>query len=73
MKNVFLVTESGERHEDHIPIGFYTYDKLVKEYRVSLSEENLISRNGWAFDGENEYGGSISIIHVKENKEIPST
>lgn len=32
MKNLYLVTSTGERHEDHIPEGVYDFDGLKAKF-----------------------------------------
>jgi hypothetical protein len=70
--NIFLVTLDGERHEDHTPYEFMTYDNLIKKYEVSQSLHELTEKNRWFFI-EDEDGININIIHVKENSKIPRT
>ncbi len=49
--NVFLVTRDGERHEDHIPIGFYDYQHLQLKFPFyELAHEEISLEDGkWHF------------------------
>lgn len=48
MPNLFLVTQQGERHEDHIPVGVFSSWQMVKcaldldaEYDTFPSDERV--------------------------------
>jgi hypothetical protein len=32
MKNLYLVTQEGERHEDHTPVGVYDFETLQEKF-----------------------------------------
>lgn len=61
-EQVYLLTISGSRHEDHIPVMFCTADRLFKEYGICLShlsKESMDELNNgeWLFSSNNEFEG----------------
>lgn len=49
--NLYLVTMQGERHEDHIPVGFYDYHQLQEKFPFNYEME--IASQGMSLeDGE---------------------
>lgn len=45
--NLYLVTMQGERHEDHIPVGFYDYHHLQEKFPFHHTKEIDIDDGKW--------------------------
>lgn len=43
---LYLVSRLGERHEDHIPCGVFTFDKFKENYPSAVTE-NDFEPNKW--------------------------
>lgn len=71
MNNLYLVTTNGDRHEDHVPIGFFDYCDLQIRYGVKLSKQELDAGYGWSWHRDKDV--DINIIPVRANILIPST
>lgn len=61
-EQVYLLTISGSRHEDHSPVMFCTADRLFKEYGICLShlsKESMDKLNNgkWLFSSNNQFEG----------------
>lgn len=46
MGNLYLVTRQGERHEDHVPCGVYTFDEFKKKFPSPITEDQFFP-NKW--------------------------
>lgn len=46
MDKLYLVTKTGERHEDHIPCGVFTFSELKKRF-PGIYEETDFFPNKW--------------------------
>lgn len=46
MQKLYLVTRAGERHEDHIPCGVFTFDKFKEKFPSPITEDQFIP-NEW--------------------------
>lgn len=46
MENLYLITLQGERHEDHIPCGVFTFDKFKEKFPSPITEDQF-SPNEW--------------------------
>lgn len=78
MKNLFLVTTNGERHEDHIPEYFCDFETLKTKFYIGKVTEADLVKNGWhevqalssnykwnKEDRDLFFAGDIDILNVK--------
>ena len=72
MNQIFLITSEGDRHEDHIPLGFFDYEGLQREFELVVTEEEISQVYRWkkCFDINDV---PYYVIPVKENRWIPRT
>lgn len=79
--NLYLVTDPGDLHEHHIPVGFYDFATLKNKFNpqsiveAKYVEEREIADGNWHELVYETYEGwlSIQVILVSPNKDIPRT
>jgi len=72
MKQLYLITSEGDRHEDHIPLGFFDYDELQIKFDLVETEEEISQVYRWK-KCLNIYDEPYYVIPVKGNRWIPQT
>jgi hypothetical protein len=77
MSDMYLVTLSGERHEDHIPFGVFTFDALLARGMTHCDETPLKSddfrSNKWVRVTCPSEEENYFVIQISINEEMPWT